>query len=68
MVNKQKLKAAIIANDGNQQKLADSMGISIGQLSLRINGHMDFFIKEVSFIRDRYNLTDAEVMAIFFDD
>lgn len=67
MVNKQKLKAVIIANDGNQSVLAAAMGLSLSQLSLRINGHRDFRAKEIAFIRDRYGLTSEEVCSIFFN-
>ena len=66
MLNKNKLKAAILANDGRQDVLAKAMGISLSQLSLRINGHREFRASEVAFIRDRYHLTDAEVCQIFF--
>lgn len=66
MVNKQLLKAAIMAHDGNQESLASAMSISLSQLSLRINGHRDFRASEIAFIRDRYNLTDADVCQIFF--
>lgn len=66
MLNKNRLKAAILANDGRQDVLAKAMGISLSQLSLRINGHREFRASEVAFIRDRYNLTDAEVCQIFF--
>jgi len=66
VVNKQKLKAAIMAGDGTQQNLAEAMGISLSNLSLRINGHMEFKAGEIAFIRDRYGLTDEMVCQIFF--
>lgn len=68
MINKQKLKAAIIEHDGNQKNLADAMGISLSQLSLRINSHMEFSVREVAFIRNRYGLSDNDVGDIFFAD
>lgn len=68
MLNKKRLKAAIMANDGNQATLAKAMDLSLSSLSLRINGHMEFTAGEVAFIRDRYKLTDAEVCQIFFDE
>lgn len=66
MVNKRKLKAAIMAGDGTQQNLAEAMGISLSNLSLRINGHVEFKAGEIAFIRDRYDLTDEDVCQIFF--
>lgn len=66
MVNKKLLKAEIMANDGKQEVLAKAMGISLSQLSLRINGHRDFRAGEIAFIKARYNLTDEKVCLIFF--
>lgn len=66
MLNKKKLKAVIQEYDGNQANLANAMGLSLSQLSLRINGHMEFSVVEAAFIRDRYSLSDEDVLNIFF--
>lgn len=66
MVNKRKLKAAILIHDGTQKNLAEALGISLSNLSLRINGHMEFKAGEIAFIRDRYGLSEKDVCEIFF--
>lgn len=66
LLNKKKLKAVIQEYDGNQANLANAMGLSLSQLSLRINGHMEFSVVEAAFIRDRYSLSDEDVLNIFF--
>jgi len=67
-INKQLLKAHIIKNDTTQANLAESMGISLSALNAKINEAFgrDFRQSEITFIRDRYKLTEQEVMEIFF--
>lgn len=66
-MNRQKLKGLIVANDGNQQTLAEAMGISLSRLNAKINGWdgAQFTRDEMLFIRDRYQLTDRQFKEIF---
>ena len=66
MVDTRRLKAVIMLHDGNQQALADAIGLSRGNLSLRINNHKEFTNREITFIRNRYDLSDSETALIFF--
>lgn len=63
----QRLKGLIVANDGNQQTLADAMGISLSRLNAKIKGWhgAQFTQNEMLFIRDRYHLSDLEAAEIF---
>lgn len=69
IMERQKLKGLIVANDGNQRTLADAMGISLSRLNAKINGWdgAKFTRDEMLFIRDRYHLTDRQFKEIFFD-
>jgi len=55
-------------NDGTQEMLAKKMGISLSCLNAKINetGNREFRQSEISFIRDRYDLSEQEVVEIFF--
>lgn len=68
-VNKQILKGKIVAQDKNQKVLAEAMGLSLSRLNAKINKSSGAYFtpSEIAFIRDRYNLTEAEANAIFFD-
>lgn len=67
-MNSNLLKSYIVRYDGTQQKLADAMGLSLSRLNAKINGtnHADFTQTEVSFIRNRYKLSNKDVCDIFF--
>ena len=55
-------------NYDTQDALAKALGIQPSGLSERINGKIDFRRSEINLIRQRYNLTDAETVKIFFTD
>ncbi|MPM80307.1 hypothetical protein SDC9_127354 [bioreactor metagenome] len=65
----QLLKSFIVKNDGTQAVLAEAMGISLSALNAKINGTGGFEFKqrEITFIKERYGLTDKEVNSIFFN-
>ena len=68
-MNKNALKGLIVANDGNQQTLADAMGMSLSRLNAKINEQdAEFNKSEIEFIRRRYKLSRKQVMDIFFTD
>ena len=62
------LKATIVRHGDTQEKLAEAMGIQTSGLNMRINGHTEFRRNEINFIKNRYNLTSAEVDEIFFTE
>ena len=67
-MNSQMLKGLIKMYDGSQSVLADAMGLSLSRLNAKINEtSAEFTQKEITFIRDRYSLSSAEVTDIFFD-
>ena len=68
-IDKQLLKAQIMKNDKTQAALAKSMGISLSCLNAKINeaDGREFKQGEITYIKDRYNLTDQEMMDIFFN-
>jgi hypothetical protein len=66
-MNKAKLKSLIVLHDGNQESLADAMGVSLSRLNAKINeNNAEFTQREIDFIIRRYCLNDADVMDIFF--
>lgn len=66
-MNSQLLKSYIIKFDGNQEKLADAIGMSLSRLNAKINEHnASFNQREIAFIKDRYHLDDKELANIFF--
>ena len=65
-VNSLEMKVAMKRNEDTQEKLAEALGLQISGISARINGHIDFRISEVEKIRDRYNLSNEDLVNIFF--
>lgn len=67
-MNSGEMRAAMKRNYDTQDALAKALGIQPSGLSERINGKIDFRRSEINLIRQRYNLTDAETVKIFFTD
>ena len=67
-MNIRKLKGVLVSNGDNQGILAEWMGISQGTLSAKMNEKRgaQFTLSEIKKIIERYNLTDHEVVEIFF--
>lgn len=66
-MNTNKLKGKIRENGDTQAVLAAALGISLSNLNDKINGKVSFRQNEIAAIRSRYDLSAAEVDAIFFD-
>lgn len=63
------LKSYIVRYDKNQSKLAEAMGLSLSHLNSKINeNRASFSLKEMKFIKDRYDLSNDEFVSIFFKD
>jgi DNA-binding XRE family transcriptional regulator len=68
-MKKNLLKSYIVRYDGNQENLAKAMGISLSTLNAKINeNRQSFSVKEMKFLKDRYNLSNDEFITIFFTD
>jgi transcriptional regulator with XRE-family HTH domain len=67
-MNPKELKAAMKRNDDTQEKLAEALGLQTSGVSERINGRIQFRRNEIDIIRQRYNLSDADTIMIFFAD
>ena len=65
-MNSLEMKVAMKRNEDTQEKLAEALGLQISGVCARINGNIDFRISEVEKIRDRYNLSNEELVKIFF--
>ena len=66
-MNKALLRSHIIKNGDTQEKLAEAIGISLSNLSAKINSKgTTFRLDEVEQIRRRYSLTNEDVILIFF--
>ena len=67
-MNKNKLLAVLASHGENQKTLAAALGISRTTISRKISEKHEavFSQPEISIIRKRYNLTDEDVVDIFF--
>lgn len=67
-MNKNKLRAKMVEHGDTQADLAKALFISVSNLSLRINGRVDFRQSEIDLIKKRYNLSAEDLDLIFFAD
>ena len=65
-MNSLEMKVAMKRNEDTQEKLAEALGLQISGVNARINGHIDFRASEIEVIRNRYDLTDEQLVKIFF--
>ena len=68
-MNKKKLKLIMLKKDDTTIKLAEYLGINRTTLSSKINEYRgaEFTQKEIQMIKERYELSADEIVAIFFD-
>ena len=66
MINRKLLKSKQSLYGDTDRTLAAALGITPQTFSAKVNGKAEFTAGEIKIIRDRYNLTDEEVTAIFF--
>ena len=66
MVKKNLLEAKMKIHGDIQNDLAEVIGISVAAFNYKLNGKREFTTTEIQKIRERYNLTDEEVVEIFF--
>ncbi len=65
-MNSLEMKVAMKRNEDTQEKLAEALGLQVSGVCARINGHIDFRTSEIEKIRERYNLSNDELVKIFF--
>ena len=56
----------MVLNDENLTHLANGIGMCRQTLSLKIDGISDFKLSEIKKICDRYQLTNDEIINVFF--
>jgi hypothetical protein len=62
------LKSKMVLNNDTTIALAKCLGVNRQNISVKLNGRRDFKQSEIAKIIRRYNLTDDEIRAIFWDD
>lgn len=66
LLNVQLLKSKMTLYNDTQEDLADYLGMTRNTLLSRLSEKSYFTNKEIYLIKIRYNLTDEEVILIFF--
>lgn len=68
-MNKNLLSSKMKLFDDTQETLANVIGISLSRLNAKINetGGAEFTQSEIQIIKQRYSLTNDEVIEIFFN-
>lgn len=66
LLNVQLLKSKMTLHDDTQEDLADYLGMTRNTLLSRLSEKSYFTNKEIYLIKIRYNLTDEEIILIFF--
>ena len=67
--NKQKLRGAMLLHGDTMNDLAEALGIAYQTLSMKMNANGSEFTQgEIAVIRERYKLSDEQVIQIFFEE
>lgn len=61
------LKSKMSLFGDNQRKLAKFLNLSEQRISLKISGSANFNQEEIKLIKEKYKLSDSEVVSIFFN-
>ncbi|MBQ6721560.1 MAG: helix-turn-helix transcriptional regulator [Clostridia bacterium] len=64
-MNSIELKVAMKRNKDTLEKLAEALGLQVSGVWARVNGQTEFRAKEISKIRQRYNLSAEDIVKIF---
>ena len=59
------LKVTMKRNKDTLEKLAEALGLQVSGVWARVNGQTEFRAKEISKIRQRYNLSAEDIVKIF---
>lgn len=66
--NTRLLKSKMVLNNDTTIALAEYLGVNRQNVSVKVNGKREFKQSEIAKIIRRYNLSDQEIRAIFWDD
>ena len=66
MPNINLLKSKMVLKGETQIELAEELGITRPALNVKMNGKSDFKQSEINIIAKRYELSDDELIEIFF--
>ncbi|MBR2505155.1 MAG: hypothetical protein IKB61_04375 [Elusimicrobiaceae bacterium] len=67
-MNSRLLKSKMTLHGDTQADLAEALGTTRSNMNGKINAYKYIFQpREIAIIKERYNLTDEEVQAIFFN-
>lgn len=64
-MNSIEMKVAMKRNEDTLEKLAEALGLHVSGVWERVNGKTEFRAKEISKIRQRYNLSAEDIVKIF---
>lgn len=64
-MNSIELKVAMKRNKDTLEKLAEALELQVSGVWARVNGQTEFRAKEISKIRQRYNLSAEDIVKIF---
>lgn len=68
MNNTFKLKALMLEHGYNNESIAKYLKISKQSFSMKINNHREFKISEIIMLATLFNLTNNEIVTIFFNN
>lgn len=68
MIDTNKLKGAIVANEKSQQQVAEEIGIDKSTFYRKMKNGGDFSVGEAAKMAQIIPLSDVEAIAIFFND
>ena len=66
-LNKTLFKIKMLENKVNVAELAKELDVDKQTIYNRLNGRTPFTLQEVRFLRNKFNLTDDEVVEIFLN-
>ena len=67
MLNKNLLISIMKLHGDTQEALANYLDMSLPSVNQRIAGNVEFKASEIAKVKEKYNLTDEQVTAIFFN-
>ena len=65
-MNKRLLRVVMVGAGDTFKQLANYLSISAQTLSMKVNGKVGFKVEEIKKIAQKYNLTDDQIISIFF--
>ena len=66
MVNKNEFRSVMIRHGENQSDVAKWLGMSVANLSKKLNGNGDWTVAQIMCVKKRYDLSPEDIDRIFF--